>query len=193
MKVLDVEPLLCQKFPVKGVIRWLSPLVNGALKLAYPIPKRLPPEGTEFKEIKRFDKRFGRFWDRIKGDYPIMAVKDSAFLNWRYIDIPHMAYRAIALEKKESAEILGFIVLGKEEHDFRGGQIVDLLTPRNADGIIIVVEVSITERLLSDSFVTQIQAPEGFNTCPPSATHTVQMLLDRPPQQPFHSTWSCRS
>jgi hypothetical protein len=136
VKVLDVEPLLRQKFPVKGVIRWLSPLVNGALKLAHPIPKGLPPEGIELKEIKRFDKRFDRFWERIKGDYPIMAVKNSAFLNWRYIDIPHMAYRAISIQKKENAEILGFIVLGEEKRDFPRGQIVDLITPRNADSTI---------------------------------------------------------
>ena len=63
VKVLDVEPLLCQKFSVKGVIRWLSPLVNGALKLAYPIPKRLPPEGTELKEI--IISYMGNFFDVI--------------------------------------------------------------------------------------------------------------------------------
>jgi len=130
IKVLDVAPFLLKRFPVKAVVRLLSLLVNPLLRILYTTRGRMP-SGTRISRIERFDERFDAFWDRIKGDYPIMAVRDSRYLGWRYADVPYRDYTILCLEKEESGEILGFVVLGEKERDMRVGQILDVVTPRS--------------------------------------------------------------
>jgi len=129
VNVLDVEPILHKRFPLKGISRLLSPIVNRTLRILHPIGRAIP-EGTRMKRVERFDGRFDSFWNRIKGDYPIMVVRDSSYLNWRYADVPHRDYTVFSLENAATTEILGFIVLGQEEKDFTVGQILDIVTPR---------------------------------------------------------------
>jgi len=127
--VLDVEPFLRKRLPLKGISWLLAPIVNRTLRLLHPIGLAIP-EGTRMERVERFDGRFDSFWNRIKGDYPIMIVRDSSYLNWRYVEVPHRDYVVFSLENTDTAEILGFIVLGQEERDFMVGQILDIVTPR---------------------------------------------------------------
>jgi hypothetical protein len=129
VKIMDVEPLLHKRLPLKGISWLLAPIVNRTLRTLHPVGRTIP-QGTRMKRVERFDGRFDAFWNRIKGDYPIMVVRDSSYLNWRYADVPHRDYVVFSLENAETTEILGFIVLGQEERDFRVGQILDIVTPR---------------------------------------------------------------
>jgi GNAT superfamily N-acetyltransferase len=38
--------------------------------------------------IERFDSRFDELWQRVGARYPIALVRDSRYLNWRYVDCP---------------------------------------------------------------------------------------------------------
>jgi hypothetical protein len=90
------------------------------------------PGGLELEHINRFDERFDTFWHRIKDDYPIMAVRNASYLNWRYVNAPHMNYRIGCLRKMGSDEIIGFIVLGEVKPDeLIRGQIFEIVTPRS--------------------------------------------------------------
>lgn len=46
-----------------------------------------------FNEIKKFKKEFDDFWERVSPQYPNIVVKNSAYMNWRYLSIPHKQYR----------------------------------------------------------------------------------------------------
>ena len=129
LKPLDVEPFLQKKLPAL-LARMMAPPLNAVLR-RMPRASASIPKGTRLRRIERFDKRFDEFWDRIKGDYPIMAVRDSAYLNWRYVDVPYRNYTTLSLERETTGDILGFTVLLVQERDIRVGHIMDILTARN--------------------------------------------------------------
>jgi hypothetical protein len=133
VKILDVESLLIWKIPIKRLTKLTSYFVNSGLKLLYPAKEDIP-EGAQLQRINRFDERFDSFWDRVKGDYPITTVRDSRYLNWRYVRPPHIDYQIFSLEKKMTREILGFIVLGHTHRKVPIGLIVDIVIPRDQGG-----------------------------------------------------------
>ncbi len=135
VKILDIEPFLRQRFSVHTVSRILSPALNVALHVRYP-EKIAVPEGMQIKQIDRFDERFDTLWNRIKNDYPIMTMRDSASLNWRYADAPHIDYEIVCVEHMRTTEVLGFIVLGERQLDFLRGRIFEIVTPRSEDAKI---------------------------------------------------------
>jgi hypothetical protein len=136
VKVLGVEPLLRDRLRPKWISRLLAPIVDRALRLAYPTRGPIP-KGVRMKRVERFDERFDDLWNRIKGDYPIMIVRDSAYLNWRYVDVPHRDYTVFCLENEETTEILGFIVVGEEQRAYRVGHILELVTPRTGQEEVV--------------------------------------------------------
>jgi hypothetical protein len=82
--------------------------------------------GLEVKEIKEFDQRFDDLWKRFVGFVDIATVRDSKYLNWRYVKHPQYNYKILAVE--EANRPLGFIVLRVEEKEgIMNGLIVDIL------------------------------------------------------------------
>jgi hypothetical protein len=135
VKVLDPEPFLKKRIPLKGLPSLLSAPLRTSQRITHFLQARAP-KGTQIKKVSYFDYRFDSLWNRVKGDYPIMTVRDTQYLNWRYIDIPDVAYDIFSIESEYTSEILGFIVL-REKHDTLPiGQIVDIVTSRGQDGII---------------------------------------------------------
>ena len=77
-------------------------------------------------EDTEFDESYDCFWGQIKTKYNLMLVRDRAFLQWRFHDIPTRRYEV--LSARRGTEILGYIVLSQA--DIRGtnvGLIADLL------------------------------------------------------------------
>lgn len=76
-------------------------------------------------EVTRFDRRFDEFWRREETHYPIAVVRDSEYLNWRYVDCPS-SYKIFCVEK--DSVIKGFIVLRcVQDRGIKRGRIVDIL------------------------------------------------------------------
>ncbi|MFB3881419.1 MAG: GNAT family N-acetyltransferase [Armatimonadota bacterium] len=68
-----------------------------------------PPSGAEIVPISRFDERYDGFWREQATSYPLAVWRDSAYLNWRYLDVPEEGYESFGVERQ--GEILGFTVL----------------------------------------------------------------------------------
>ena len=126
-------PLLVR--PLGGTIpaRILSAFAGAAGFVARCGPASVGAD-LQVTRLDRFDDRFDRFWRRIRDDYPIMLVRDAAYLNWRYVDAPGSAYARIGLEYPATGEIEGYVVLGlaRRGNQVRG-RICDLITPRHGD------------------------------------------------------------
>lgn len=74
-----------------------------------------------------FDMRFDRLWNRVKGAYTAIALRDAATLNWRYRAHPDTRYIALVIPHED--EIRGYLVLSTYRHGARlRARIVDLLT-----------------------------------------------------------------
>jgi hypothetical protein len=49
-------------------------------------------EIDEFCKVKEFGSEFDEFWKCVAGFYSGIVVKDSAYMNWRYVEVPHIKY-----------------------------------------------------------------------------------------------------
>ena len=112
-----------------------NPLLRWGVNLGWEVAgrtlwreRRPPPNGLPMTIVEEteFDESYDRFWEQVKSKYELLLVRDRAFLQWRFHDIPVRRYQA--LSARQDAEILGYIVL--RQADVRGtmsGLIADFL------------------------------------------------------------------
>lgn len=88
--------------------------------LRYPM---IAPRLIDVSQTDRFDASADVLWDRMKDYYSIWVVRDQAFLNWRYVEIPHVDNRILVA--RENDTLLGYLVVNFPDHDQRAGVIQD--------------------------------------------------------------------
>ena len=82
-----------------------------------------PSSRYSIKEIKKFDPRFDALWETASGNFQIIAVRDSGYLNWKYLNTPHQKRVIFSIEKE--GELGGYVVLEMGE---KFGYVVDIFT-----------------------------------------------------------------
>jgi len=110
-----------------NVLKWKD--IYEIPMLRMPITSNIETESIpeQICELSDVDKRFDDFWSRVCDDYDIIARRDQAYLNWRYISNPAEHYRLIAYI--ENNIIHGYAFFKKYENQY---QVIDLLIERNA-------------------------------------------------------------
>lgn len=89
--------------------------------VAFPRPLR-----EEVEVIRRFDRSFDALWERVSARLDLSVRRDADYLNWKYIEPPHVRYAVAALRRNEEAH--GYAVYRHiREPQGRVTQIVDLL------------------------------------------------------------------
>ncbi len=81
---------------------------------------------VEVKEESEIGVEFDDFWENVKGKYNLILVRNQAFLQWRFREMPLRSYQIFTARR--NSELLGYIVL--RIADIRGircGLISDLL------------------------------------------------------------------
>ena len=68
-------------------------------------------------EETELDDGYDQFWEQIKGKYHLMLIRDRAFLQWRFRDIPLRTYQILSV--RQGSDIKGYIIL--REAKIRGG------------------------------------------------------------------------
>jgi GNAT superfamily N-acetyltransferase len=95
-------------------------------------PRESPPD-LEIAQIGFFDDSFDVFWERVRHRFPIMVVRDPAYLNWRFADVPTRVYTTFAA--RSDGQVRGFAVLRVAPFGrFSAGMIVDLVVEASAEG-----------------------------------------------------------
>jgi len=136
-EVVGELPVLVYPLRFRGIVnRYLhcSPLslpVGGAARAGYHLlrgwRRQEEPQGIQLEEISQLDGGFDRFWEKAMKLYPVMGVRDRAFLNWRYLKNPirnYTLYRA-----RENGEMTGYLILRRVDLlRFKSVVVVDLLT-----------------------------------------------------------------
>ncbi len=141
---LDVASFVAQKElpPAKRVIARVG-LSLTRLRTLARANRVLARGGDDVKAIDRFDPALDATWARLGATYHITLARDAAWLNWRYADHPHLAYR-FAIASKDGAPA-GFIVWRASSTGERRAVIADFLV---ANG-----DVATFERLLSHAIL----------------------------------------
>ena len=122
-KVINPKPYLGKK--LRGGM--LTDLLGSVGKQAIATLNRKKlsvPPGLEIKDVTYFDRRFDDFWQREGTNYDIAVVRDSHYLNWRYMQSP-LRYKAFCVASGET--IKGFVVLGCFKEDVNRGRIIDIM------------------------------------------------------------------
>jgi hypothetical protein len=85
----------------------------------------VPDVPADVEELERFDEQARWLFDRCAGDFGASAIRDAAFLDWRFVDRPGRTYRRLAVRDPEGV-LRGYAVLDLEREDAR---LVDWLVP----------------------------------------------------------------
>ncbi len=81
----------------------------------------------DIEEVAAFPPEMDAFWERVKPAYPAVFERTAAFLNWRYQEVPDLAYRCFLLRK--DGEMRGYLVTrrGHQPAELPLGVIADML------------------------------------------------------------------
>lgn len=126
VRPLDVKRILAEKTEnafLSTIGGWI-----GSIGLPLLSSKRWDklPDGYLIKQITSFDERVDILWQRVLSAFNIISIRDSLYLNWRYVNKPGSSYTIFAIEKAD--DILGYIVLECiQRFGLKIGFIVDLL------------------------------------------------------------------
>jgi hypothetical protein len=83
----------------------------------------------EYKNVDHFDEAVTQLWEKISKGYSLAVCRDSAYLNWKFVQQPHINYqRYIVLNNGELCGVLIFR-LG-EEPEIPIGTIVEAYTDK---------------------------------------------------------------
>ncbi|MFW9975141.1 MAG: GNAT family N-acetyltransferase [Candidatus Thorarchaeota archaeon] len=110
--------------------------------------------GLVVKRIKRFDKDVDKLWENIATQDEIRVVKDSTYLNWRYVKKPENTYMIFRVHVNQS--ILGYLVFEKKiaiGRLLRRCLLLDFVTETNSDNIrlLLMIASRIARKLGGDS------------------------------------------
>ncbi|MFC2037060.1 GNAT family N-acetyltransferase [Chloroflexota bacterium] len=115
IRPLDMR-LLTEKSVKSRALRW-------GINLGWEVAGRTiwrtrrPSQGSfplRISEDTVLDEGYDHFWDQIKTKYDLMLVRDRAFLQWRFHDVPTREYQVLSarLDAVDSSPaIAGYIVL----------------------------------------------------------------------------------
>jgi GNAT superfamily N-acetyltransferase len=111
----DLGPVPCLVKPLSRralrIPSWPVPINRLISYVTLPwirlVSRSRPLEG-EMRVTRHFDERFTTLWDRVKGKLAFAVRRDAAYLNWKYIQPPHVRYIVAVLERGSDVE--GYVV-----------------------------------------------------------------------------------
>ena len=125
VKLFDLAHLIRGDFSNRLIRIAAAALVAGTRPITNVLGRGSLPNVT-IDRIESFDDRFDRLWDRCCRDYRVVAVRDSEYLNWRFISRPDASYTVLAASRGH--DLIGYIVCRVASIDGAAwGYIVDYL------------------------------------------------------------------
>lgn len=118
---------------------WPVPINRLVSALTYPFVRlvaRARPMQGEVRIVHHFDEGFTRLWERVGAKFAGAVRRDAKYLNWRFIQPPHVRYSVAALYR--DGEPAGYVVYRHaQEPRGRATRLIDFLTdPQDEDGML---------------------------------------------------------
>lgn len=89
-------------------------------------------KGESIDPVDRFTEEFDIAWRQIEQDITFAMDRRSAFLNWRYVEMPILTYKRAALRRDNV--LLGYIVICiQQDHGVVVGRVTDIFTYNGAE------------------------------------------------------------
>ena len=110
VKILRSEDYLTTHLTVPFIAKLFSKPVDLILKLLSTESSYKTSRHVAFDVLTSFDKRFDELWEKASTQYIVTGERTSEFLNWRFTQCPYKRYNIFAMTRKQTGEILGYIV-----------------------------------------------------------------------------------
>lgn len=154
----DVGPVPCLVKPLTrralrrpgwsvGANRLLSAVTLPWVRL---VARSRPLQG-EVRVVRHFDASCDALWDKVAARFDFIVRRDSAYLNWKYINAPHVRYSVAVLDRDGATA--GYIVYRHvQEPRGRVTIVVDWLTdPADTTGLLTLLRWVDREARAADS------------------------------------------
>ena len=103
-----VKPLTRRAVRLPNLPTPVNRLMSAVMYPFVQVVARSRPLRAECEPIRRFDSSFTALWDRLAPKFDLAVRRDASYLNWRYIEPPHVRYSIVAL--KRQGEVQGYAV-----------------------------------------------------------------------------------
>jgi len=130
-----VKPLTRRAVRVPSLPTPFNRLISAMIYPVVQVVSRSRPLRAECEPIRRFDSAFTALWERLAPKFDLAVRRDASYLNWRYIEPPHVRYAIVAL--KRHGEVHGYAVY-RHRHEPLGRvtMLVDFLVdPDDVSGL----------------------------------------------------------
>lgn len=134
---LLIRPLKPERLAMKTtgsrVLARTASIARMVWRTPVPSVRQKDVPGLTIDQVTDFDEPFAVFWRRVQNRTPLIVVRDSAYLNWRYIEAPGRGYAAFAARsegKVRALIVLRAAALGR----LSAGLIVDLIVEASGEG-----------------------------------------------------------
>ncbi len=103
-----VKPLTRRAVRLPHLPTPLNRLISAVTYPFVQIAGRSRPLRAECEPIRRFDSSFTALWERLAPKFDLAVRRDAPYLNWRYIEPPHVRYSVVAIKRQN--EVQGYAV-----------------------------------------------------------------------------------
>ncbi len=126
IKPLDIGRLVTQVTGSRTLGRGSAALVAATRRVTSALTRDTADAPIRITQLTSFDERFDDLWRRVHPHYPVIVVRDRAYLQWRFGQRPDVSY--LILGALRGAELAGYLILrAGEVDDERLGFLVDFL------------------------------------------------------------------
>lgn len=117
--------------------------------------------------VDRFESRHDQLWQEVKEAYTCAVVRDSSYLNWKYVDQPGQDY--VRMEMFHEGRIVAIAVLllrdpgDHTSYQYRRAFVVDLVVSPSDSGLVLSVLENIRQQCLqleADAIVFELINPK---------------------------------
>ncbi|HEY6421593.1 MAG TPA: GNAT family N-acetyltransferase [Candidatus Binataceae bacterium] len=139
---------LATRYTQSGFLRSAAKLLaSGAGPLRRVFAGRALIPGVSVVRIESFDDAVNRLWERACRDYPVMAVRDRRYLNWRFAARPDARYTMLAAVKGPAT--IGYLIFRvRNDDDQPIGYLVDYLVENRSAAIFSLLLRNAEDELL---------------------------------------------
>ena len=95
-----VKPLTRRAVRLPHVPTALNRLISAVTYPIVQVVARSRPLRAECEPIRRFDTSFTTLWERLAPKFDLAVRRDAPYLNWRYVEPPHVRYSIVALRRQ---------------------------------------------------------------------------------------------
>lgn len=134
--------------------------MSAALSLYDRLNRPAHPPGTRIEDIRHFDPRFDVLWDRIARRYPVIIIRDAAYLEWRYARYPFAGVESFALITGE--ELRGFAVIhvSLDDDGLRSASLLELVGEEQALEPLLAEAIRRAARSRASYLAAKTSTPE---------------------------------